>query len=107
MAVQKIQKNFEETVLRSKNPVVVEFFAPWCGYCRRLSAVIDRLDKEYGEKIAIRKLDIDEEAELADKYEVDTIPTLILFKDGKAASSVVNPGSQDAIEHWLTENQIL
>lgn len=101
------KKIFEDTVLKADGPTLVDFWAPWCGYCKRLSPVIDRLYEEYGSKIQIAKLDIDEVPELADAYEVDIIPTLILFRDGKAVSSVVNPGSQDAIEDWFRENNIL
>lgn len=107
MAVLTINKNFNETVLQSAGPIVVDFWAPWCGYCRRLSPVIDRLEDEYEGKIRVAKLNIDEEPQLAQQFEVDTIPTLILFRDGKAVSSVVNPGSQDAIDSWLRENGAL
>ncbi|MCB6611603.1 thioredoxin [[Clostridium] symbiosum] len=107
MAVLTINKNFDETVLKSSEPVVVDFWAPWCGYCRRLSPAVDRLEAEYEGKIKVAKLDIDTEEELAEKYEVDTIPTLILFKNGEMVDSVVNPPSQDAIEEWLKENGAL
>ena len=69
--------NFEKEVLRSEKPVVADFWAPWCGYCRRLAPAIDRLESEYGDKLKFVKIDTDDNAALADEYGVDTIPTLI------------------------------
>ena len=86
--------NFEKEVLRSEKPVVADFWAPWCGYCRRLAPAIDRLESEYN-------------AALADEYGVDTIPTLIVFRDGEAIASAVNPGSQAAVVEWLKEKEVL
>ena len=87
--------------------VIIGVSAPWCGYCRRLSPAIERMSEEYGETVKMVKLDIDEEPELAEKYDIDTIPSLLLFRDGELVSSVVNPGSQDAVEDWLRENGAL
>ena len=76
--------NFESEVLGSAVPVVADFWAPWCGYCRRLAPVIERLEKEYGDRVKFVKIDTDDNASLADEYSVDTIPTLILFRGGEA-----------------------
>lgn len=107
MAVYTINHDFEEKVLQASEPVIVDFWAPWCGYCRRLSPVIDRMAEEYEGKIRVAKLNIDEAPQLTEQHEVDTIPTLILFMGGQPVSSVVNPGSQDAIDSWLRENNAL
>ena len=99
--------NIQKEVLQAEVPVVAEFEAPWCGYCRRLSPAVDRLEQERAGKIKVVKIDIDVNPQLAEQYEVETIPTLYLFREGRAVDSVVNPGSQDAIEAWLSENHAL
>ncbi len=100
-------KEMKQAVAGSEVPVVAEFWAPWCGYCRRLGPAVDRLEEESEGKIKVLKIDIDSNAELAEELQVDTIPTLFLFRGGEFVSSVVNPGSQDAIEDWLKDNQAL
>lgn len=108
MAVITLNKEkFEQQVLQAKGPVVVDFWASWCGYCRRLNPVVERLAEQLDGKIMVGKLDIDESPQLAEKYEVDTIPTLILYHNGKVSEPLVNPGSQAAIESWLKDNGAL
>ena len=106
MALEITDNNFKEILAEGK-PVVIDFWAPWCGYCRRLAPVVERLDKEYADKIKFVKIDTDDNAALANEYGVDTIPTLILFKNGEVLGTAVNPGSQSAIVDWLKEKQAL
>ena len=107
MSVTAIGKvNFDKVVLQSELPVLVDFWAPWCGYCRRLSPVIDQLDAAYEGRLSIRKVNIDEEPELADTYEVETIPTLYLFQKGKAPVSVIAPQAKSQVTDWLKENGV-
>ena len=86
---------------------MADFWAPWCGYCRRLAPVIERLEKEYGDRVKFVKIDTDDNASLADEYSVDTIPTLIVFRGGEALGTIVNPASQATVVDWLKEKEIL
>ena len=89
MSVMTITKeNFEAQVLDSKEPVLVDFWASWCGPCRMLSPVVDEIAGER-EDIKVGKINVDEQPELASQFGVMSIPTLIVFKDGKAAETSV------------------
>lgn len=83
MVIEFNSKNFSEEVLESKIPVIVDFFASWCGPCKMLGPVIEQLSDEYDGKISIGKVDIDENSDLAQKYEVMSVPTVIFFENGE------------------------
>ena len=80
---------FEDEVLRSQTPVVVDFWAPWCGPCRAVEPVLEQLASEYDGRVRFAKLDIDENPATASRYGVLSIPTAILFADGEAKEAVV------------------
>ncbi len=82
------KKDFEEKALKSEKPVLVDFFAQWCPPCRALIPIIDKLSETQKDKVLIVKVDIDQAPELAEEYDIATVPTLILFKNGKAARTI-------------------
>ena len=81
-------KNFKEEVLESKTPVILDFYADWCGPCRMQSPILDEIAKENG-KIKVVKVNVDEEQQLAEQYNIMSIPTIMIFKDGKNAKQYV------------------
>jgi len=80
------ESNFAQNVLQSDLPVLVDFWAPWCGPCRAVSPIIDELAQEYAGKINVVKVNIDEESALSDTYDVQSIPTIVFFKNGNEVS---------------------
>lgn len=96
--------NFSKEVEQAKIPVLVELWAPWCVHCRRLSPVLDRLEKKLRDAVVIGKINVDEQPELAKDLDASTIPTLYVFKNGTHGEKLVAPKSQAQVESWLGEN---
>lgn len=95
-------KNFDSIVLEEKNrPVLVEFWAPWCGYCQRLAPTFAAVADAYENQLVIGKVNIDDAMELAETYQVEIIPSLLLFEKGQLVRRVVNPPDKKAIEAFL------
>lgn len=104
MPIKTITKeNFSTEVVKAQRPVLVEFWAPWCGYCRRLTPVLNRLSEKLEGEITIGEINVDEEPELEEQFGVSIIPTLYLFKNGKPGEKLVAPSSQAFIENWIKE----
>ncbi|PIZ98381.1 MAG: thioredoxin [Candidatus Komeilibacteria bacterium CG_4_10_14_0_2_um_filter_37_10] len=93
MAEHVTDQNFQQEVLQAKIPVFVDFYATWCGPCKMMSPVIDELSKEYEGKIKIVKLDVDANQTTAQQYQVMSIPTMFIFKNGQIVQQLV--GYQD------------
>lgn len=105
MALEITDATFEEVVLKSDKPVVVDFWAAWCGPCRMVGPVIDELSNEYDGKAVVGKVDVDANQEFAGKYGVRNIPTVLVFKDGEIVTRQVGVSPKqvyaDAIEAVL------
>ncbi len=83
MSVLKItEENFENEVLNSDRPVIIDFYADWCGPCKMMSPIIDKIAEELGESVKVGKVNSDENMDLAEKYEIMSIPTIMIFKNG-------------------------
>ncbi len=93
--------NFEKEVLQSELPVLVDFYADWCGPCKMMTPIVEGLAQGYDGKVKVGKLNIDDEMEIAQQYRVMSIPTFILFKDGKAVETSVGAMSKDELESKL------
>ena len=94
-------QNFEEEVLESKIPVLVDFWAAWCGPCQMMEPVIEEIAKELEGKAKVGKLNVDENPKIAEKYGIMSIPTLILFREGKAVKTLVGFRNKEEILNYL------
>ena len=101
MTVQNMNQQQYTQAVQGSKPVLVDFWAPWCGYCRRIAPALDKLAQQIGEEVTIAKVNIDEEPRLADQLGIEVIPTLILYRDGKALDSIVAPDSKATIEEFI------
>ena len=102
MAITTInQENFDDQVTRSSAPVLLDFWASWCGPCRMIAPIIDQLSTELAGKIKVGKVDVDANNGLAATYGVRTIPTLLIIKDGEIMDTMVGASSKDAIMQRL------
>ncbi len=101
MAQETTDTNFEQDVLQSDKPVLVDFWAEWCGPCRQLSPVIDELSNDKEEQVKVLKVNIDQNPESPAKYGVRSIPTLVLFKNGEPAATKVGSLPKSALYDWV------
>ena len=92
--IELTAENFEELVLKSQKPFLVDFWAAWCGPCRMVSPVVEEIARDKADKILVGKLNVDEQAEIAQRYRVMSIPTLILFSKGEAAAVSIGAASK-------------
>ncbi len=94
-------KNFQDEVMNSKEPVMVDFFATWCGPCKMMAPAVERLAEAYKGKGKIGKLDVDENPDISGKYEIQSIPTTIIFKNGEMVDKLVGFQSEEALRKKL------
>ena len=102
MAELKItRENFENEVMKSNIPVLIDFWAPWCGPCRMMGPIIEQLAEEYEGKAKVGKVNVDEEGELSQAFGVMSIPTIVLVKDGKVVTQAVGARPKAEVEAML------
>lgn len=102
MAELKItRENFENEVMKSNVPVLIDFWAPWCGPCRMMGPIIEQLAEEYEGKAKVGKVNVDEEGELSQVFGVMSIPTIVLVKDGKVVKQAVGARPKAEVEAML------
>jgi thioredoxin 1 len=104
MTKETTDNNFQKDVLDSNIPVLVDFWAPWCGPCRQLAPTIDELAKELAGKIEVVKCNVDENPEIPSKFMVRGIPTLMIFKGGKVVDTKVGSLPKSALIEWVKNN---
>ena len=103
MAVGKVSDdNFDSEVLKATGPVVVDFWAEWCGPCKMIAPVLEEISGSLGSKVKIVKLNVDESPKTAQKYGIMSIPTLMMFKGGQLASRQVGAAPKQKLEQWIT-----
>ena len=93
--------SFETEVIKANKPVLVDFWAEWCGPCMQIGPALEELASEYGEKLTVAKVNIDENPETPTRYGVRGIPTLILFKNGEIAATKVGAASKSKLAEWI------
>mgnify|MGYP001616799768 FL=1 len=94
-------ETFEKEVLKSSLPVLVDFWAPWCGPCRIISPILEKLSKEYTSKLKFAKMNVDDNQEVAAKYDVRGIPCMIIFSKGKEADRIIGAFPEDALRRKI------
>jgi len=103
MAAKHIKQEEFRNLISGSKPVLVDFWAPWCGYCRRIGPAYDKIAEQAEAVLTAVKINIDEAPDVAKSEQIEVIPTLVLYREGKALGSIVAPESKAMIEHFIRE----
>lgn len=101
MATEIKQENFDSFIREADKPVLVDFWATWCGPCRMIAPIVEEIADEYAGKVVVAKVDVDEQGELAQRYRIMNIPTLLVFKRGEVVDKAIGARPKAALEQML------
>lgn len=103
MAAQNLNLEQFQAIIDEDRVALVDYWAPWCSYCRRIEPAYEKVAQQYGDEFIVAKVNIDEQPQLAHNEQIEVIPTLVLYRDGQAIGSVVAPESKAAIDAFIAE----
>ena len=101
--MKNMNEQLFQEALQAEKPVLVEFWAPWCVYCRRIAPAMEKIRDQFSDELLIGQVNIDDEPRLSDREQIEVIPTFVLYRGGKAVASIVAPESKAAIESFIRE----
>ena len=104
MAAMNLNHEQFQNMMEDGKLVLVDFWAPWCSYCRRINPAYEKIAAQYGTDLAVAKVNIDDEPQLAEKEMIEVIPTLVMYRNGKANGSIVAPESKAMIDAFIQDN---
>lgn len=104
MAARSLNQEQFRVLMEEGKVVLVDYWAPWCGYCRRIGPAYEKVAQQYGEDMVVAKVNIDEEPQLAQQERIEVIPTLVLYRGGEAIGSIVAPKSKAMIDDFIQES---
>ena len=97
-------ETFEENVIKNSKPIIIDFWAEWCGPCKQIGPILEEISDEYNDKIIIGKMDVDENPETPGKYQIRGIPTMLLFNKGELIDTKVGISSKADLKEWIDKN---